>query len=83
MTHVDGNVLSGTLSEIFEQDMTTATGECAGCGHTAEIAVALVYLSGAGTVVRCSTCGDVLFTLVEIDGHPRINLSGIALLRMP
>ena len=83
MTHVDGNMLAGVLSEIFEHDMTTAVGERAGCGHAAEIAVALVYLSGAGTVVRCSTCGDVLFTIVEIDGQPRINLSGITLLRMP
>ena len=82
MTHVDGNVLAGTLSEIFEHDMTTARGECAGCGHTAAIAVAHVYLSGAGTVVRCSTCGAVLFTIIDIDGHPRVNLSGVTLLRL-
>ena len=33
--------------------MTTATAPCDGCGSIAELARAMVYPSGAGTVVRC------------------------------
>ena len=55
MEHVDGNAIAGPLAEFFAFDVTTATGRCVGCGSIAELARAMVYRSGAGTVVRCAT----------------------------
>ena len=54
MEHVDGNAIAGPLAEFFAFDVTTATGRCVGCGSIAELARAMVYRSGAGTVVRCA-----------------------------
>ena len=31
-THLDGNVLAGTLGEVFAVDITTTVGQCASCG---------------------------------------------------
>ena len=61
MEHVDGNVLAGPLAEFFSFDVTMATGRCVGCG----------------TVVRCSTCDNVLATLVEADDRAWIGLRGV------
>ena len=77
MEHVDGNVLAGPLAEFFSFDVTMATGRCVGCGSVAELARAMVYRSGAGTVVRCSTCDTVLATLVEADDRAWIGLRGV------
>ena len=77
MEHVDGNVLAGPLAEFFSFDVTMATGRCVGCGSVAELARAMVYRSGAGTVVRCSTCDTVLATLVEADDRAWIGLRGL------
>ena len=77
MEHVDGNVLAGPLAEFFAFDVTTATGRCVGCGSVAELARAMVYRSGAGTVVRCSTCDTVLATLVEAGDRAWIGLRGV------
>ena len=62
--HLDGNALAGPLADFFSFDVTTATGRCRACGTIAEFAQAMVYVSGAGTVVRCSTCDHVLAVLV-------------------
>ena len=78
MQHVDGNALAGPLSEFFSFDVTTATGRCNGCGTVAEFARAMVYRSGAGTVVRCGTCDHVLATLVEAGDRAWIGLSGVS-----
>ena len=77
MTHLDGNSLAGPLAEFFAFDVTMAVARCEGCGTTAELARAMVYPSGAGTVVRCSTCDNVLATLVEADDRAWIGLRGV------
>ena len=64
MQHVDGNALAGPFAEFFAFDMTTATTRCNGCGNMAELARAMVYATGMGSVVRCDGCGQVLATLV-------------------
>ena len=78
MQHVDGNALAGPLAEFFTFDITTATGRCNGCGTVAELARAMVYQSGAGTVVRCGSCDHVLATLVEADDRAWIGFSGMS-----
>src|SRR5690606_27127608 len=52
MTHLDGNVLAGALSEIFTADVTTARGRCAGCGRTSPLAQAMVFTDAPGLVAR-------------------------------
>jgi len=78
MEHVDGNALAGPLAEFFTFDVTTATGRCVGCGSIAELARAMVYRSGAGTVVRCGTCDNVLATIVESDDRAWIGFRGMS-----
>ncbi len=78
MSHVDGNSLAGPLAEFFAFDVTTATARCKSCGTIAELARAMVYQSGAGTVVRCGTCDRVLATLVESGDRAWIGFSGVS-----
>ena len=77
MQHVDGNALAGPLAEFFSFDVTMATARCNGCGTIAELARAMVYPSGAGTVVRCGSCGQVLMTLVESGDRAWIRFTGM------
>ena len=77
-THVDGNAIAGMLMEIFAVDMTDARGECGNCGDVAPMADTRVFMHAPGVVVRCRSCGAVLATIVEEDGHRRINLQGLA-----
>jgi len=83
MTHFDGNLLAGPLSEVFSVDVTTAIGRCAGCGDEAVLAQAMVYESGVDFVVRCSKCDDVMLTLVRGPHDLRVEMRGIAYLRVP
>ena len=78
MQHVDGNSLAGPLAEFFTFDVTMATARCNGCGEVAELARAMVYTSGAGSVVRCGSCDHVLATLVESGDRAWISLSGMS-----
>lgn len=83
MTHLDGNALAGPLADIFRVDMTTASGECAGCGDQSMLAETMVYADAPGLVVRCRACGGVLMTVVQSPTDTRVDLSGIRLLRLP
>jgi ribosomal protein S27E len=83
MQHVDGNALAGPLAEFFTFDVTIATARCKGCGTVAELARAMVYQSGPGTVVRCSSCDAVLATLVEADDRAWIGFSGMSAIEVP
>ncbi|SIN87337.1 DUF6510 family protein [Agromyces cerinus] len=83
MQHVDGNALAGPLAEFFSFDLTTAIARCSGCGAVGELARTMVYRSGAGTVVRCSECDQVLATLVETADRAWIGLSGISAIEVP
>jgi hypothetical protein len=78
MQHVDGNAIAGPLADFFSFDVTTATARCNACGHVAELARAMVYQSGAGTVMRCAVCDQVLATLVETDDRAWIGFSGVS-----
>lgn len=78
MQHVDGNAIAGPLADFFSFDVTTATARCNGCGTRAELARAMVYISPAGTVVRCATCDNVLATLVDAGDRTWIGFSGVS-----
>jgi hypothetical protein len=74
---LDGNAIAGPLHEAFGAEMTAALGTCAGCGATAPLAEAVVYIRGPGTVARCRSCDSVLMVLVTIRGHTCVDLRGL------
>jgi hypothetical protein len=81
--HVDGNVLAGALSEIFNADMTMATGTCSSCGDISPLATSMVYLKPKSFVVRCHVCDAVLMTIIQSSSDTRIALNGMASLTIP
>ena len=75
-THVDGNALGGMMMEVFGREMTDAHGSCASCGTVHQIGAMLVY-RGAGDVMRCPTCGNVVTVAVTIRERTRVHLTGV------
>jgi uncharacterized protein DUF6510 len=78
MDALDGNAIGGLMLEIFGAEMTTAAGECAGCGAVAAVAEAVVYLEAPGTVARCRSCDSVLMVVVDVRGTKCVDLRGLA-----
>jgi hypothetical protein len=79
MDAVDGNAIGGQLLEYFGTEMTAASGTCAYCGATAQIAELVVYTRAPGSVVRCRKCGNVVIVIVAIRGALRADFSGFRL----
>jgi hypothetical protein len=78
MLALDGNAIAGLLFEIFGEEMTSATGECAHCGDRRQVAELQVYLHAPGTVVRCRSCARVLMVVVVSRGINCVDLHGLA-----
>jgi hypothetical protein len=75
---LDGNVLAGTLREVFSFEATAAVASCSGCGNRAAVADWRVFVNAPGMVARCSNCDKVQFRLVHDDaGHMWVDLSGV------
>jgi len=77
MDALDGNAIAGSLYDVFGKEMTAATSVCAHCGAICLVAELRVYLRAPGTVVRCSSCGNVVMVLVEIRGITCVDLLGL------
>jgi hypothetical protein len=73
--HTDGNGVAGLLQEIFVAETTTATRVCDGCGQEHPIGAHRAY-GGAGTVLRCPSCGAVAATVTVTPREYVIGLSG-------
>ena len=73
---LDGNAVAGVLREVFAVEMTTAVGTCSGCGASEPVGAVHVF-RGAGMVMRCPHCGNVLVTIVDDDTRVRIAFPGI------
>ena len=78
---LDGNAVAGLLQEVFAVEMTTAIGTCNACGVT-EAVGALHVFRGAGIVMRCPHCNEVLVTMVKDDTHVRIGFVGVRTLQV-
>lgn len=83
MTHLDGNALAGTLADLLGHDLTNAQARCAECGQVAVLAIADVYLTAMGAVVRCRGCGSVEAVLVLAAEHHRVSLAGLTAIEIP
>jgi predicted RNA-binding Zn-ribbon protein involved in translation (DUF1610 family) len=73
--HTDGNGVAGLLQQVFVSEITTARRVCAGCGQEHAIGEHMAY-SGAGTVLRCPTCGDVAAAVSVLPGEYVIGMHG-------
>lgn len=80
---LDGNAIGGLLLELFAVEMTIATGVCASCGATAQVAELHVYVRAPGTVARCPSCDAVQLCIVRAPGRTWINLGGLRVLEIP
>ena len=80
--YMDGNMLGGTLGELFSMDVTSATVTCVSCGASWAIAQARVYPHAPGMVARCPTCDAVLLRLVRGPDRAWLDLRGITCLEM-
>ena len=81
-TYLDGNAAAGVLSEVFAVDVTTAVGQCAGCGRVGVFADTRVYVDAPGTVVRCAGCDAVLLRVVTAPGRTWLDLRGLSYLQI-
>jgi Family of unknown function (DUF6510) len=73
---LDGNAVGGLLQEVFADDMTTAIGTCNTCGAAGPLGAVHVY-RGAGTVLRCPQCDNVLAKIVKDGPRVWLDLRGI------
>ena len=46
---LDGNAAAGALREVFAVDVTSAHGQCVGCGNTAPMAEARLFGTHPGS----------------------------------
>jgi uncharacterized protein DUF6510 len=74
---LDGNAIGGLLLELFGADLTAAGSVCGGCGAHEEVARLDVYL-GAGVVVRCRHCENIMIRIVQGPHQTWLDLSGTA-----
>lgn len=81
-THLDGNVAAGELGDVFAVDVTTAVGQCAGCGRRGPMSDTRVFMGGPGLVVRCVGCDAVLLRVVSGGGRRWLDLRGLAVLQV-
>jgi hypothetical protein len=72
---LDGNAIAVLLQEVFAVEMTTALETCDGCGVTGPVGAVHVY-RGAGVVLRCPHCENVLAKIVQGRSQICISLSG-------
>ena len=62
---LDGNALAGLLAEALGEDMTAVERRCGDCGDERVLGAYRAYL-GAGTVLRCPSCGALGLRVVEV-----------------
>jgi Zn finger protein HypA/HybF involved in hydrogenase expression len=78
---LDGNAVAGLLQEVFAVEMTTAIGTCDKCGESDAVG-ALHVFRGAGIVMRCPHCENVLVTIVKDDTRVSIGFPGVRTLQV-
>ena len=81
-SHLDGNILSGTLAEFLVPDATMIEGRCGGCGHIAPLGESVVYPDAPGLVVRCNTCSHVLATIIDAGERLFLSFAGLTAFAM-
>jgi hypothetical protein len=78
---LDGNAVAGLLQEVFAVEITTAIGTCDTCGARDAVGAFHVF-RGAGIVMRCPHCGNVLVTIVRDNARVWIGYAGVRTLQV-
>lgn len=78
---LDGNAVAGLLQEVFAVEMTTAIGTCGTCGATEAVGAIHVY-RGAGIVLCCPHCDNVLVKIVKDDERVWMGFPGVRTLEV-
>jgi hypothetical protein len=78
---LDGNAIAGLLQEVFAVEMTTAVGTCNGCGAAEPVGAVHVY-RGAGMVLRCPHCSNVLMKIVKDKARVWVDMPGVRTLEI-
>ena len=78
---LDGNAVAGLLQEVFAVEMTRALGTCDGCGSTDAVGATRVF-RGAGVVLRCPHCDNVLATIVRDEQRVWVSFRGVRALEI-
>ena len=81
--YMDGNMLGGSLGELFSMDVTSATGTCVSCGASWALAQVRVYAHAPGMVARCPSCDAVLLRVVRGPDRAWLDLRGLTCLELP
>lgn len=80
---LDANAVAGEMAEIFGFEMTALTHRCAHCGNLGAIGTLRAWTRGPGTVLRCSTCSEVVVRWTRTPSGIRLDLRGAAVLEIP
>ena len=80
---LDGNVLAGSMLELFAVDVTAATTCCVGCSRVGVVAGLRVFGSEAGYVARCPDCDSVVLRIVSTPRAIILDLRGTVRLEVP
>ena len=78
---LDGNAIAGLLQEVFTVEMTTAIGTCGSCGTPGPVGAVRIY-RGAGIVLRCPHCDNVLAKIAKKDSRLWLDCQGIRTLEV-
>ena len=78
---LDGNAIAGLLQEVFAVEMTTAIGTCNGCGASEPVGAVHVF-RGAGIVLCCPHCDNVLAKIVRAETRIWIDFPGMMALEV-
>jgi hypothetical protein len=78
---LDGNAVAGLLQEVFAVEMTTALATCSACGASDALGALRVF-RGAGIVMRCRRCDNVMVTMAGDEARMRIGLAGVRMLQI-
>lgn len=79
---LDGNAVAGRFAALFGLEMTTNVTECASCGQDHMIGALLAFTQAPGVVLRCPSCGGVIFKLVETPRGIYLDARGAAIVRI-
>ena len=78
---LDGNAVAGMLTEVFAVEMTTAIVTCGNCGMAGPVGAMHVF-RGAGIVMRCPNCDNVMAKIVEDGTRLWMNFGGMQALEI-
>ena len=78
---LDGNAIAGLLQEVFAVEMTSAIGTCNGCGASEPVGAVHVF-RGAGIVLCCPHCDNVLAKIVKSEARIWIDFPGMMALEV-